>query len=37
MTEVRKFSVDGGVLTVITKDGNISRYSILDVIKVTIQ
>jgi len=37
MNEVLKFSVDKGVLTVIAKDGNITRYSIFDVAKVTIQ
>ncbi|MEP6788603.1 MAG: hypothetical protein ABJB40_09240 [Acidobacteriota bacterium] len=37
MNEVLRFSVDRGVLTVIGKDGHISRYSILDVAKVTIQ
>lgn len=37
MNEVLKFSVDKGVLTVISKDGRIGRYSILDVGKVTIQ
>jgi len=37
MNEVLKFSVDKGILTVISKDGRIGRYSILDVGKVTIQ
>lgn len=37
MNEVFKFSVDKGVLTVISKDGSIGRYSILDVEKLTIQ
>jgi len=37
MNEVFKFSVDKGVLTVISKDGSIGRFSILDVDKVTIQ
>ena len=37
MNEVLRFSVDKGVLTVIGKDGHISRYSLLDVAKVTIQ
>ena len=37
MSEVVKFSVDKGVLTVILKDGKITRYSILDVAKVTIE
>jgi len=37
MSEVLKFSVDKGVLTVIMKDGKITRYSILLVAKVTIE
>jgi hypothetical protein len=37
MSEVLRFSVDKGVLTVIAKDGSIGRYSILTVDKVTIQ
>ena len=37
MSEVLRFSVDKGVLTVIAKDGSIGRYSILVVDKVTIQ
>jgi hypothetical protein len=37
MSEVLRFTVDKGVLTVISKDGRIGRYSILDVEKVTIQ
>ncbi len=37
MSEVLKFSVDKGVLTVIMKDGKITRYSILTVAKVTIE
>ncbi len=37
MNEVARFSVDKGVLTVVTKDGKTSRFSILDVEKVTIQ
>ena len=37
MSEVLKFSVDKGVLTVIMKDGKITRYSILVVAKVTIE
>ncbi len=37
MSEVLRFTVDKGVLTVISKDGRIGRYSILDVAKVTIQ
>jgi hypothetical protein len=37
MSEVFKFSVDKGVLTVILKDGGISRYPIVEVAKVTIE
>jgi hypothetical protein len=37
MSEVTKFSVDNGVLTVIAKDGSTVKYSILDVAKVTIE
>jgi hypothetical protein len=37
MSEVLRFSVDKGILTVIAKDGSIGRYSILVVEKVTIQ
>lgn len=37
MSEVLRFSVDKGMLTVISKDGSIGRYSILLVEKVTIQ
>ncbi len=37
MSEVFKFSVDKGLLTVISKTGTIGRYSILDVAKVTIE
>ena len=37
MSEILKVGVDKGILTVITKDGNIGRYSILDVEKMTIE
>lgn len=37
MSEVFKFSVDKGILTVILKDGSISKYAILDVAKLTIE
>ena len=37
MSEVLRFAVDKGVLTVISKDGSIGRYSIFDVAKVTIE
>ena len=37
MNEVFKFSVDKGVLTVILKNGGVSRFQIVDVAKVTIE
>lgn len=37
MNEVLRFSVDKGVLTVILKDGGISRYPITQVARVTIE
>ena len=37
MSEVLRFSVDKAILTVISKDGSIGRYPMLDVAKVTIQ
>lgn len=37
MNEVLKFGVDKGILTIITKDGTIGRYSILDVAKITVE
>lgn len=37
MSEILKFGVEKGTLTIIHKDGSISRYSILDVESVTIQ
>ncbi|HEX6123912.1 MAG TPA: hypothetical protein VFZ23_00925 [Pyrinomonadaceae bacterium] len=37
MSEVLRFTVDKGLLTIIAKDGSIGRYSILDVAKVTIE
>lgn len=37
MSGVFKFSVDKGILTVILKDGTITRYAIVDVAKVTIE
>ncbi|MEO6588503.1 MAG: hypothetical protein ABIP06_04160 [Pyrinomonadaceae bacterium] len=37
MSDVVKFGVEKGMLTIINKDGSISRYSILDVAKVTIE
>jgi hypothetical protein len=37
MTEVLRFTVDRGMLTVISKNGTVSRYSILDVESVSIR
>jgi hypothetical protein len=37
MSEVSRVGVDKGVLILVTKDGKISRYSILDVAKMTIE
>jgi hypothetical protein len=37
LSEVLRFTVDKGILTVIAKDGSIGRYSMLDVAKVTIE
>jgi len=37
MSEVQRFSWDKGILVVIGKDGKASRYSILDILKVTIE
>ncbi len=37
MSEVLKVGVDKGILTIISKDGAIGRYSILDVAKMTIE
>ena len=37
LSEVMKFSVDKGVLTVIAKDGSIRRYLMVDVSEVTIK
>lgn len=37
MSEVLRFTIDKGSLTVIAKDGSIGRYSIFDVAKVTIE
>lgn len=37
MSEVLRVGVDKGVLTLITKDGKIARYPILDVSKMTIE
>jgi hypothetical protein len=37
MSEVLRFTVDKGILTVISKDGSIERYSILDVARTVIE
>ncbi len=37
MSEVFKFSVDKGILTVVLKDGSITRHPIIDVARVTIE
>ncbi len=37
MSEVLRFSVDKGIMTIIAKDGTIVRYAITDVAKVTIE
>lgn len=37
MSEVIRFNVDKGILTIVLKDGTITRHSLLDVEKVTIE
>ena len=37
MNDVLRFGVDKGILTIINKDGSIGRYSILDVVKITVE
>lgn len=37
MSEILKFGVEKGILTIISKDGSIGRYSILEVEKMTVQ
>lgn len=37
LSEVQRFSVDKGVLTVVNKNGRTGKYSMIDVTKVTIQ
>jgi hypothetical protein len=37
MSEVLRFTVDKGIMTVIRKDGSVTHYNILDVEKTTIQ
>jgi hypothetical protein len=37
MPEVQRFGFDKGVLTIVAKDGSVTRYPIVDVAKVTMQ
>ena len=37
MSEVFSVNIDDGKMTVITKDGEIRRFSILDIAKTTIE
>lgn len=37
MNRILKFGVDKGILTIITNDGSIGRYSMLDIAKITIE
>jgi hypothetical protein len=37
MSEVLRVNVDKGILTIVSKDGTIGRYSILDVSEMTIK
>ena len=37
LSEVLRLSVDKGILTVISKNGSIGRYSILEIVKTTIE
>ncbi len=37
MNDILKFGVDKGVLTIINKDGTVGRYSILDVLKISVE
>jgi hypothetical protein len=37
MSEILKFGIDKGILTIIGKDGVIRRYSILDIAKITVE
>jgi len=37
MNEVMRFGVDKGVLTIVNKNGTIGRYSILNVVRMTIE
>lgn len=37
ISQILRFGVDQGILTIITKEGKIGRYSILDVVKMTVE
>lgn len=37
MNEILRFNIDKGTLTIISKDGSVGRYSIIDVTKVAIE
>jgi len=37
LSEILKFGVDKGILTIIAKDGSIGRYSMLEIAKITIE
>jgi hypothetical protein len=37
MSDVFRFTVDKGILTVVSKDGTIGRYNILDIVRTTIE
>lgn len=37
MSDVFRFTVDKGILTVVSKDGTIGRYSILDIVRTVIE
>ena len=37
MNEVMRVNVDKGILTVISKDGSVGRYTILEITKMTIE
>lgn len=37
MNEVLRFTVDKGILTIISKDGKIARYSILEITKISVE
>ncbi|HEY8561528.1 MAG TPA: hypothetical protein VIL74_14225 [Pyrinomonadaceae bacterium] len=37
INEILRFGVDKGILTIIAKDGNIGRYTMLDILKITVE